>query len=194
MSMLSLMVSITARQSLYASAAILFEVRATTGFTDCRMVFWTLRVASLVGFEVGPGDLSKLLFRYNHPLARRPRQARWSRGDAQLPRKKIKSRSRRHSLGAKLTQLEAARLLRGPGCASRVEALLRSLHRCTFRDARSLLRFHDALLFLRAFPQSEAVASRADKLLAGVVEAVAHLRESGADLEPFESEQFSGVA
>ncbi len=111
-----------------------------------------------------------------------------------LPRKKIKSRSRRHGLGAKLTQLEAARLLRGPDSASRVEALLQSLHRCTFRAARSLLRFHDALLFLRAFPQSEAVASKADELLAGVVEAVAHLRESGAELEPFESEQFSGVA
>ena len=63
-----------------------------------------------------------------------------------------------------------------------------------FDDAGSLIRFHDVLLFLRAFPQSRKVAHLADDLLAGIVHQVERLQASGADLEQFDDEEFSGIA
>src|SRR5215813_13803637 len=93
-----------------------------------------------------------------------------------------------------LAQLEAARQLRNTACAARVEKLLDSLRDVGFRHARSLLRWHDALLFLRAFPQSPAVAANADRLLGETAHQVARLRQSDKDLAEFDSEQFSGVA
>jgi hypothetical protein len=75
-----------------------------------------------------------------------------------------------------------------------VEQLLRSLRHAGVRDVSSLLRRHDALLFLRAFPQSPAVAAKADSLLAETAEQVTRLRASGADLAQLDSEQFSGIA
>jgi hypothetical protein len=84
--------------------------------------------------------------------------------------------------------------MREPGCAAKVETLLDSLRGIALRETRSLLRLHDALLFMRAFPHSVAVAAKADRLLAGVAQQVARLRESGTDLSAFDSEQVSGVA
>ncbi len=63
-----------------------------------------------------------------------------------------------------------------------------------FDDAGSLIRFHDLLLFLRAFPQSRKVAHLADDLLAGIMHQVERLQASGADLERFDDEEFSGIA
>jgi hypothetical protein len=63
-----------------------------------------------------------------------------------------------------------------------------------FGDADSLVRFHDALLFLRAFPQSRKVMQLTENLLAGIAKQVARLRDSGADMGLFDSEQFSGIA
>ena len=63
-----------------------------------------------------------------------------------------------------------------------------------FDDAESLISFHDLLLFLRAFPQSRKVAQLADHLLTSFVHRVERLKASGADLDVFDDEQFSGVA
>ena len=48
-----------------------------------------------------------------------------------------------------------------------VEKLLVSLRDFRCSDAESLVRFHDALLFLRAFPQSRKVIQLTENLLAG---------------------------
>src|ERR1700744_1480640 len=93
-----------------------------------------------------------------------------------------------------LSQLEATKKQYGPGCAAQVEKLLRALGRCQFDDAESLIRFHDALLFLRAFPQSRKVAESAERLLNDVEGRVDRLRTAGADLDLFDSEEFSGIA
>jgi hypothetical protein len=63
-----------------------------------------------------------------------------------------------------------------------------------FRDPASLIRFHDAVLFLRAFPHSREVLRRAEQLLASVSREVRRLRESGADMDPFDHEEVSGIA
>src|SRR5262252_1392986 len=97
------------------------------------------------------------------------------------------------SPGARLQQLESARNWRGPGSGSGVEKLLELLRAESFRDSSSLIRFHDALLFLRAFPQNRTVAREAERLLANIGADVARLRESGADMEKFDSEAVSGI-
>jgi hypothetical protein len=98
------------------------------------------------------------------------------------------------SLSAQIQQLEALRHDYGAGAAQRAERLLAQVQRARFRDAESLIRFHDTLLFLRAFPQSRAVAKAADRLLATIEPEVEHLRAAQADLNAFDLEPYSGVA
>ena len=91
-------------------------------------------------------------------------------------------------------ELESSKLQCGPGCAETIERLLAAMGQVQFGDAESLIRFHDVLLFLRAFPQSRKVAQLADDLLAGIARRVDGLQTSGADMELFNNEQFSGIA
>jgi hypothetical protein len=98
------------------------------------------------------------------------------------------------SLASRLSELEASRSCHQRGCAAAVEKLLVALKRAHFGDAESLIRFHDALVFLRAFPQSRKVIQLTETLLAGIAQQVARLRDSGADMDLFDSEQFSGIS
>lgn len=75
-----------------------------------------------------------------------------------------------------------------------MEKLLKSLNLKNLRDCDSLIRVHDALLFLRAFPQGSGVVREAERLLAGLSAVVARWRDSGADLEEFDDERVSGIA
>src|SRR5271166_5881598 len=98
------------------------------------------------------------------------------------------------SVVTRLAKLEAARLRYGLGSAASVEKLLGSLKDLQLDDVEALIRFHDALLFLRAFPQSRRVLQLTESLLAGIAKQVARLRDSGADMGLFDSEQVSGIA
>ena len=91
-------------------------------------------------------------------------------------------------------RLEGSKLQYGPGCAEATAKLLAAMGQVEFDDAGSLIRFHDVLLFLRAFPQSRKVAHLADDLLTGIARQVERLQASGADLERFDDEEFSGIA
>ena len=93
-----------------------------------------------------------------------------------------------------LTQLEEARQRFGATGEAGTRKLLTQLARQHFRDAGSLLRFHDALLFLRAFPANAAVVKQAEALLATFSARVAELCQSGADISAFEDESVSGIA
>ena len=95
---------------------------------------------------------------------------------------------------SRLPELETSKLGYGAGSASRIEKLLASMRDVEFASTESLIRFHDVLLFLRAFPQSRKVAQLADDLLTGIVHQVETLRASGADLDLFDNEEFSGIA
>ncbi len=75
-----------------------------------------------------------------------------------------------------------------------MERVLASLRGQTFADAESLIAFHDALLFLRAFPQSRKVVILTEALLGSIGQQVKALRDSDADLDLFDSEEFSGIA
>jgi len=93
-----------------------------------------------------------------------------------------------------LTQLEECRYRFGKDEASRVVRLLNTLAASHFSDARSLIRFHEALLFLRAFPHGSSVMRRSERLLDSLWKRVAELREKGVDLSAWNTFEFSGVA
>ncbi len=97
-------------------------------------------------------------------------------------------------LASYLSKLEAVKVCYGRGCAAEVEKLLDSFKGSRFDGVESLIRFHDALLFLRAFPQSRRVLRLTEGLLAGIEQQVARLRDSGADMQLFDPEQASGIA
>src|SRR5664279_3557346 len=82
----------------------------------------------------------------------------------------------------------------GPGCATQCEQLLKGLRHLDFTDAESLIRAHDNLLFLRAFPQSEIVAKRADALLKDLQPGVERFLTDPASAELFGDEAVSGIA
>ncbi|MEK7755130.1 MAG: hypothetical protein AAB654_24600, partial [Acidobacteriota bacterium] len=61
-------------------------------------------------------------------------------------------------------------------------------------DAESLIRFHETLLFQRAYPKNPREVEEAERQLSGFADRVAELRASGADLTPFEEPEVSGIA
>src|ERR1039457_5252494 len=70
-------------------------------------------------------------------------------------------------LAPNLTQLEACRYRFEPGEAARVVQLLNRLDALRLPDPTSLIRFHETLLFLRAFPQGPSVVRAAERILNG---------------------------
>lgn len=98
------------------------------------------------------------------------------------------------TLDALLADLESAKSCFGRPAARDTAKLLERLTGADFRDPKSLLRFHEALLFLRAFPPSRALAARVEKLLNSFHERVVKLRDLGADMSVFDDFDTSGVA
>ena len=98
------------------------------------------------------------------------------------------------TLDALLTDLEAAKNNFGQGAASTTVELLKKASRARFRDSKSLLRFHEAMLFLRAFPQSLSVVSSTEALLNTFHERIGKINASGADMSDFDDFDTSGVA
>ena len=97
------------------------------------------------------------------------------------------------SLERLLAKLEDSKRRFGADNALRLEELLRSLGRRRFYDADSLIRFHEALLFVRAYPQSPDLVRLAGKLLASFGQRVERLRISGEDMTPFDYIENSGI-
>lgn len=98
------------------------------------------------------------------------------------------------TLDALLTSLEAAKSRFGRGASAHAQALIDELARHHFREAESLIRFHESLLFLRAFPQSRTVVTKIEKLLNTFHERVEKLRELGVDMSAFDEFDTSGIA
>ena len=98
------------------------------------------------------------------------------------------------SLDALLTDLESAKNKFGPGAAGKLRRLLRQIARHEFRDPKLLTRFHESLLFLRAFPQSVSLVSQVEKLLRSFHERVERIRGLGADMSVLDDFDTSGIA
>lgn len=93
-----------------------------------------------------------------------------------------------------LNQLDNLKTDFGPKQAKRVEAVLDRLSRRNFRDPDELLRFHELLLFLRAYPHNAAVARQAETQLRTFPRRISQLREQDIDLSSLESPEVSGIA
>ena len=91
-----------------------------------------------------------------------------------------------------LRRLEAVRHRR-PG-AREAERAIRDARGLVLRDAGELIRLHDALMFLRAYPHSRRVRDFADGLLATIGRRVAALDSAGEDLSPFDAPEVAGIA
>lgn len=73
--------------------------------------------------------------------------------------------------------------------ASRTAKLLESLSRARLRQPDELIRLHETVLFLRAYPQTKQVAELADRILLNFAQ-----RLRGVDLETFDDPEVSGIA
>lgn len=98
------------------------------------------------------------------------------------------------TLDALLTGLEAAKSNFGRGAAAATRALLSQLSRQDLRDPKSLIRFHETLLFLRAFPHAAPLVPQIENLLNAFHQRVKHLREAGTGMDAFDDFDTSGIA
>jgi hypothetical protein len=99
-----------------------------------------------------------------------------------------------NALDRQLTELEALRSRFGRNQAASVVKLLNRINSARFADPPSLIRFHEALLFLRAFPQGPAVVRASERILSSFHKKVEALRKAGADMDDFDTFEFSGIA
>ncbi len=98
------------------------------------------------------------------------------------------------TLDVLLTRLEGLKGHFGRGLDTDVRGLLKSLAGREFLDTKSLLRFHEALLFFRAFPTSLSVVKQIEGLLDVFHERVEKFRERGVDMSAFDDFDTSGIA
>ncbi len=75
-----------------------------------------------------------------------------------------------------------------PAAASKTVVLLRKLQRSRLRDPADLIRFHETVLFLRAYPQSPEVVRLADEILFNFADRLP------ADRDPFADPDISGIS
>jgi hypothetical protein len=99
-----------------------------------------------------------------------------------------------HDPNRLLAQLEAARSQFGRGAAAGTTKLLAQFSKLQFNDPRQLIRPHEALLFLRAFPQSHAVVVRVERLLNTFHQRIEKIRSLHADMSMFDDFDTSGIA
>jgi hypothetical protein len=97
------------------------------------------------------------------------------------------------SLDDLLSQLDEAKRQFG-AVGTRTDKLLTLLSRRRHPDAESLIRFHEALLFIRSHPQSPSAFETAETLLSTFGLQVDRLCKSGADLTPLDYIEYSGMA
>jgi hypothetical protein len=75
-----------------------------------------------------------------------------------------------------------------------VRGLLAAIARRSFSDPELLIRFHEQLLFIRAYPPDRSTLQLAEKILAKFQVRVARMLESGVDPASFDYIENSGIA
>jgi hypothetical protein len=98
------------------------------------------------------------------------------------------------SISKLLDRLEILKSRFGSSQQRALEKTLSRLSQQRFKDAEPLIRFHELLLFVRAYPQNERVRNLAENLLKDFGQRVAALHDADMDLTPLESPEVSGIA
>lgn len=88
-----------------------------------------------------------------------------------------------------IERLETYKGRHDPAIAASLEGRLNTIAGARFSDARDLIRLHETLLFLRAYPVSDRVARLADQSLFAFAD-----RMPADGLDPFEDPEVSGIA
>lgn len=94
---------------------------------------------------------------------------------------------------ALLDRLDDVRRSFGSGDQKVTEQLLALIAHHRIGDAESLIRFHELLLFICAYPQSARARRLAESLLKGFPERIEVLRDAEIDLDSLEHPEVSGV-
>ncbi|MGA8214423.1 MAG: hypothetical protein WB799_12575 [Candidatus Sulfotelmatobacter sp.] len=92
-----------------------------------------------------------------------------------------------------LTHLEAAKSQFSPGQPAEIQKLLTQLSKLEL-DAHQLIRFHETLLFLRAFPHAPSLIPRVEHLLNTFHRRIEKLSAANADMSVFDDFDTSGIA
>lgn len=99
-----------------------------------------------------------------------------------------------NSLEILLNRLAESKRNFGAREVKKTEAVLRRLSKRKFVDAESLVRYHEILLFLRAYPQTARILILAKQELASFRARVKKLEASGADMSLLADPSVSGIA
>jgi hypothetical protein len=99
-----------------------------------------------------------------------------------------------HDSNPLLTQLEGAKNRFNPGHAALIANLLARLAKSELSDPHHLIRFHECLLFLRAFPHAPSHIARVEGLLNTFHLRIEKLRAAKADMSLFDDFDTSGIA
>src|SRR5258708_35245375 len=93
-----------------------------------------------------------------------------------------------------LTQLEGVKNSFNRDNSALITRLLAQLSKLSFTDPHQLIRFHECLLFLRAFPHSASLVPRIENLLNTFHQRMERLRVFLADMSLFVDFYTSGIA
>jgi hypothetical protein len=93
-----------------------------------------------------------------------------------------------------LTQLEAAKNRFHSGYAPHIAQLLAQLAKLPLNDPHHVIRFHECLLFLRAFPHAAPQIPQVENLLNTFHQRIEKLRAANADMSLFDDFDTSGIA
>ncbi len=100
----------------------------------------------------------------------------------------------RNSINSLLDRLEELKSRFGAPEQRITERLLSRLLQLQFLNAEELVRYHELLLFLRAYPQSRQILRAAETELSRFTERVKRLAATSADLSALEHPEVSGIA
>ena len=93
-----------------------------------------------------------------------------------------------------IAQLDELKNQFTPKATHRILHLLDQLSRKDLNDPDSLVRYHEILLFLRAYPQNASMVRATENELRAFANRVSALREQDVDLSPLEEPEISGIA
>src|ERR1700683_3623412 len=93
-----------------------------------------------------------------------------------------------------LTELEAAKSRFESNSAGLITKLLSQVSKLQLNDPHQLIRFHESLLFLRAFPPTPSLVPRVENLLNTFHQRIEKLRSATADMSVFDDFDTSGIA
>ncbi|MBI3650139.1 MAG: hypothetical protein HY231_03745 [Acidobacteria bacterium] len=92
-----------------------------------------------------------------------------------------------------LDELEEAKRRFDAAAPQQITRCLEKLSHSRFQGADQLIRCHEILLFIRAYPFNETIRQHSDALLESFLERVEALRASAAEMSPLDAPEVSGI-